>query len=91
MTTETDTVNRPLFYAEYDKTQGFAGSMRNCYCVGPISYAGQDAIARDVANLSTAIDGLPVSAFMPAVAPGIVAYDRKDEFYESEEARTCGT
>jgi len=81
-----DTEQFPEFYAEYDKTQGFAGSMRNCYCVGPVSYAGQEAIARDAANLSEAIEGLPVSAFMPAVAPGSVAYERKDEFYDSEEA-----
>jgi 5-methyltetrahydropteroyltriglutamate--homocysteine methyltransferase len=81
-----DTEQFPEFYAEYDKTQGFAGSMRNCYCVGPVSYAGQEAIARDAANLTAAIEGLPVSAFMPAVAPGSVAYERKDEFYDSEEA-----
>jgi 5-methyltetrahydropteroyltriglutamate--homocysteine methyltransferase len=82
----SDTEQFPEFYAEYDTTQGFAGSMRNCYCVGPIRYAGQDAIARDVANLAAALAGLPVSGFMPAVAPGSVAYERKDEFYESEEA-----
>jgi 5-methyltetrahydropteroyltriglutamate--homocysteine methyltransferase len=82
----TDTEQFPEFYAEYDKTQGFAGSMRNCYCVGPISYAGQDAIARDIANLTAALAEVSVSAFMPAVAPGSVAYERKDEFYESEEA-----
>ena len=81
-----DTEEFPEFYAEYDRTQGFSGAMRNCICVGPIRYAGQAEVARDIDNLSAAVGGLPVSGFLPVVAPASVAYQRKDEHYESEEA-----
>ena len=40
----TDIERFPEFYSEYDKTQGFEEIMRNPVCVGPISYAGQDAL-----------------------------------------------
>jgi 5-methyltetrahydropteroyltriglutamate--homocysteine methyltransferase len=81
-----DTEEFPEFYAEYDRTQGFSGAMRNCICVGPIRYAGQAELARDIDNLTAAVGGLPVSGFLPVVAPASVAYQRKDEHYESEEA-----
>jgi 5-methyltetrahydropteroyltriglutamate--homocysteine methyltransferase len=81
-----DTEQFPEFYADYDQTQGFTGAMRNCVCVGPIRYAGQDALARDIDNLTTALEGQPVTGFLPVVAPASVAYQRKDEYYDSEEA-----
>ena len=40
----TDIEQFPEFYAEYNKTQQFEDVMRNPVCVGPISYAGQDAL-----------------------------------------------
>jgi len=82
----SDTEQFPDFYAEYDLTQGFTGAMRNCVCVGPIRYAGQAELARDIDNLSAAVEGLPVTGFLPVVAPASVAYQRKDEHYASEEA-----
>jgi 5-methyltetrahydropteroyltriglutamate--homocysteine methyltransferase len=40
-------------------------------CVGPVSYKGHAAIARDIANLTAALAQQPPGeAFMPAVAPG---------------------
>ena len=64
--------------------------MRNPVCVGPISYAGQDALQRDIANVKAAVeaarsDGHEVSAFLPVVAAASVAYARHDEYYPSEE------
>ena len=39
-------------------------------CVGPISYAGQAAVARDIANFKAALAGVAVAeAFMPVAAP----------------------
>ena len=52
----TDVEQFPEFYAEYNKTQGFEDVMRNPVCVGPISYAGQEALQRDIANIKAAVD-----------------------------------
>lgn len=86
----TDVERFPEFYAEYNRTQGFEEVMRNPVCVGPISYNGQAAVGRDIANVSSAIDkahaaGHGVAAFLPVVAPASVAYKRQDEHYATEE------
>ena len=86
----TDVEQFPEFYAEYNKTQGFEDVMRNPVCVGPISYAGQEALQRDIANIKAAVDaaqqaGHEVAAFLPVVAPASVAYKRQDVHYASEE------
>lgn len=81
-----DTEQFAEFYAEYNKTQGFSGSMRYCVCTGPITYTGQDALQRDIENFKAALDGLAVEGFMPVVAPASVTPERKDEYYKSEEA-----
>ena len=86
----TDIEQFPDFYAEYNKTQGFEDVMRNPVCVGPISYIGQDALQRDIANVASAVEaaraaGHEVSAFLPVVAPASVAYKRQDVYYGSEE------
>jgi 5-methyltetrahydropteroyltriglutamate--homocysteine methyltransferase len=88
--TRTDTERFRDFYEEYNESQGFEGSMRNCVCVGPIAYAGQDALGRDIENLQVAVavqqaEGRTVEGFLPVVAPGSVAYARKDEYYATEE------
>ena len=86
----TDMERFPDFYREYDETQGFEDVMRNPVCVGPISYVGQPAIERDIANLQSAVSdarstGHDVDAFLPVVAPASVAYKRQDVYYSSEE------
>jgi 5-methyltetrahydropteroyltriglutamate--homocysteine methyltransferase len=86
----TDVEQFPEFYAEYNRTQGFEDVMRNPVCVGPISYAGQEALQRDIANVKAAVDaaqraGHEVAAFLPVVAPASVAYKRQDVHYASEE------
>jgi len=55
-------------------------------CVGPISYKGQDAIGRDIANFKAALSAVKVEgAFMPVAAPmsarglWLNAYYKKDE------------
>lgn len=80
----------PEFYAEYNAHQGFEEIMRNPVCVGPITYAGQPSLERDIANVVAArdaarADGCEVEAFLPVVAPASVAYKRQDEHYASEE------
>ena len=86
----TDVERFPEFYAEYNTSQGFEEIMRNPVCVGPISYAGHDALQRDIANVKAAVDaarsaGYEVAAFLPVVAPASVAYKRQDVYYASEE------
>ena len=86
----TDVERFPEFYAEYNATQGFEDVMRNPVCVGPISYAGHDALQRDIANVRAAVDaarnaGYEVGAFLPVVAPASVAYKRQDVYYATEE------
>jgi 5-methyltetrahydropteroyltriglutamate--homocysteine methyltransferase len=86
----TDVERFPEFYAEYNRTQGFEDVMRNPVCVGPISYAGQAALQRDIANVTAAVEaarsaGHEVAAFLPVVAPASVAYKRQDVYYASEE------
>ena len=86
----TDIERFPEFYAEYNSTQGFEEVMRNPVCVGPISYAGQAALQRDIANFTlglaaTRAAGHDVVGFLPVVAPASVAYKRQDVYYASEE------
>jgi 5-methyltetrahydropteroyltriglutamate--homocysteine methyltransferase len=86
----TDVERFPEFYEEYNRTQGFEDVMRNPVCVGPISYAGHEALQRDIANVRAAVDaarsaGHDVAAFLPVVAPASVAYKRQDVHYASEE------
>ncbi len=54
-------------------------------CVGPVTYVGQAALAKDLANLKTALNGVKCAgAFVPACAPsgvGSNAYYKNDEEY----------
>ena len=56
-------------------------------CVGPISYKGLDAVQGDIRNFTAALQGVQVEeAFIPAVAPGTMELQRKNEYYPTEEA-----
>jgi 5-methyltetrahydropteroyltriglutamate--homocysteine methyltransferase len=78
----------PEYYAEYLKkySSDSGPSPSNLMvCTGPVSYTGQEALARDIENLRDAIEGLDVAeAFMPASAPtkfGLNEYYASDEEY----------
>ncbi|MQA86746.1 MAG: methionine synthase [Streptosporangiales bacterium] len=74
------------FYAEYEGTQGFVGTLGNWVCTGPVRYVGHDALRRDTDNLKAAIASVDVvDAFLPVVAPASVVPWPKDEHYGSEE------
>ena len=82
----TDKRAFPEFYAEYEKTQGFTGTITNWVCTGPVSYTGLQALQRDIDDLKTAVAGAEVvGGFLPVVAPASVVPLREDEHYESEE------
>ena len=76
----------PEYYKQYF-SQAMLGAtlipMVPFVCTAPISYRGQEAVARDINNLKAALDGTkPVDVFMPAVAPSGVG---KNEYYRTEE------
>jgi len=54
-------------------------------CVGPLSYKGQDALQRDIANFRSALDGDTTDAFMPSASPGVVVHQMKNLHYPSYE------
>src|ERR1700704_4558039 len=54
-------------------------------CVGRIEYRDRKSIARDVANLTMAVESAGVEqAFFTAVAPASVGYDAANEHYSNE-------
>ena len=69
------------FYEEYD------GAARDSQanpvvCTGPIAQVGQDAVQTDIANFQAALANVEVEdAFLPAVAPGTVEGQRRNEYY----------
>ncbi|MQA09381.1 MAG: hypothetical protein GEU98_12680 [Pseudonocardiaceae bacterium] len=78
----------PEFYAEYERTQGFVGTLGNWVCTGPVRYVGHDAVRRDIENLKAGLAGVSdavVGGFLPVVAPASVVPWRNDEHYATEE------
>lgn len=77
------------FYADYFRRHPVAEGVREHglqVCVGPITYAGQDAIERDIEDLKAAMAAAGVErGFLPLVAPSSAVPIRADEHYESEE------
>ena len=78
----------PEYYADYlSKYSSDAGPTKAnmIVCSGPISYAGHEALARDIENLKAALGEVDVEeAFMPASAPhmlGVNGYYATDEEY----------
>ena len=76
----------PEYYKEYMERAMMGGQvvqMFPMYCVGPVSYRGDDAVQRDITNLKAALKFVDVKgAFIPATAPAGVGYN---EYYNSEE------
>src|SRR2546430_5753953 len=74
------------FYADLDAREGVA-TTTDSVCVAPITYTGQAALARDIENFKAALARVNVEeAFLPVVDPASVIPDRKNEYYESDEA-----
>jgi 5-methyltetrahydropteroyltriglutamate--homocysteine methyltransferase len=74
----------PEYYEQYFKTQMTGGSTVQgppLACTGPVSYAGQERLARDLDNLRAAVgDTGPDEVFVCAVAPSGVG---PNEYYPS--------
>ncbi|HVW17796.1 MAG TPA: cobalamin-independent methionine synthase II family protein [Solirubrobacteraceae bacterium] len=92
-TIATDWARFPEFYAHYfAEEQGDYEEPGGVWaCTGPIEYTGQDAVARDIANLKAAMREAGVSeGFLPVVAPASCFPTLIDEHYGSEEAALMG-
>ena len=74
------------FYLEYDKTAETA-SGGPVVCTGPITYKGQAEVNTDIDNFKAGLAGTGhTEAFIPAVAPGTIELQRKNEYYPTDEA-----
>jgi 5-methyltetrahydropteroyltriglutamate--homocysteine methyltransferase len=75
----------PEFYAEYYPTQRLP-KRGVLTAVGPITYTGQAAVAKDIAVFKEALAGVAVTdAFLPVVAPASAMPRAANEHYKSEE------
>ena len=90
--TATDWERFPEFYADYFRTeQDFEQPGGDFAAVEKITYTGQDAIARDIANLKAAMEAEGVEAgFLPVVAPASCFPKLTDEHYGSPEVALMG-
>ena len=90
--TATDWERFPEFYADYFRTeQDFEQPGGDFAAVGEIVYTGQEAIARDIANLKAAMEAEGVQeGFLPVVAPASCFPNLIDEHYGSQEAALMG-
>jgi 5-methyltetrahydropteroyltriglutamate--homocysteine methyltransferase len=89
LTSFSDRRDRQRFAAAYaDPESGITTGPRAAnwpICVGPITYIGQDAIARDIANFKAALQANGVAeGFMTAIAPGS-ACRIANRYYKTEE------
>ena len=76
----------PEYYADYFKRAMLGGGvapMAPMFCVGPVRYKGEAALAKDLDNLKAALANVPhVEAFVPAVAPSGVGFN---DYYKNDE------
>jgi 5-methyltetrahydropteroyltriglutamate--homocysteine methyltransferase len=74
------------FYEAYDMATGSASGYP-VVCTGPITYQGHAAVLSDVETFTAALTGVsPEEAFIPAVAPGTIELQRRNEYYPTDEA-----
>jgi 5-methyltetrahydropteroyltriglutamate--homocysteine methyltransferase len=75
----------PDYYAEYFKKYSSTVSPLNVMvCTGPVTYAGQEALRTDIANLRAALEGVDyVEAFMPATSPA--GFGRNEHYASDDE------
>jgi 5-methyltetrahydropteroyltriglutamate--homocysteine methyltransferase len=74
----------PEFYAEMALSPS---RLQFPACNGPIAWRGPESIERDIATLKVALQNVaPTEVFMPAVSPGQIWLNFRNEFYPSDEA-----
>ncbi len=82
----------PLALADVREFPGFAKrmsgpGMSRPACTGPVAYTGQELVARDIENLSAALDSTAAEeAFISAASPGVIALFLGDDHYKNHES-----
>jgi 5-methyltetrahydropteroyltriglutamate--homocysteine methyltransferase len=75
----------PEFYAQYFLAQNLP-KRGIVAAVGPLTYKGHHAIARDISNLKSALASVNVTAgFVPVVAPASAVPRHQNDFYKNDE------
>jgi 5-methyltetrahydropteroyltriglutamate--homocysteine methyltransferase len=75
-----------LWYLPDGRLRTSSGPPQRWVCTAPVTYTGQNAVQRDIANFRAALAGIEVQdAFLPVAAPASVEPGRTNEFYASEE------
>jgi 5-methyltetrahydropteroyltriglutamate--homocysteine methyltransferase len=73
------------FFTDSDELPALDGLPTEA-CIGPITYAGKEAVERDLANLAAASGGDgDREVFFTSVAPASTAYQGVNEYYKTEE------
>jgi 5-methyltetrahydropteroyltriglutamate--homocysteine methyltransferase len=76
----------PEYYESYFARAMLGGTVTPpvpIFCVGPVSYVGQDLLKKDIDNLTAAVAAAGAKyAFMPSTAPSAIPYN---DHYKSEE------
>jgi 5-methyltetrahydropteroyltriglutamate--homocysteine methyltransferase len=82
-----ETLAFPEFYDAHRKArEGLVAKPVKLVCTGPVSYCGQAALARDIANLKAAAAKAGAEeVFMTAVSPSDVEGQQPNRFYKSAE------
>src|ERR1700687_381570 len=61
--------------------------LQGTFCTGPLTYVGQEEVARDIANLKAAAAGQRVTELcLTALAPAAAEFFMRNQFYASDEA-----
>jgi 5-methyltetrahydropteroyltriglutamate--homocysteine methyltransferase len=78
--------DRKKFREAYEEIEGRDGGIGAAVCTGPITYKGQALVEADLATFKKSLEGLPFAeAFVPAVGPGTIELQRRNEYYRTQE------
>jgi 5-methyltetrahydropteroyltriglutamate--homocysteine methyltransferase len=81
-----DTKDHPNFLAAYERMTG-ANVARRAVCVDSVAVRDREPLAKDLANLRAALDGMKVAeAFMTAASPGLVPVFQTNKYYPTHDA-----
>jgi 5-methyltetrahydropteroyltriglutamate--homocysteine methyltransferase len=78
----------PQVYAALSRGEApsTTGAAMHMVCTGPITYTGEAALQRDIANLKAAAEGTGVTElFMPAISPTSVEHWQSNRYYKTQE------
>lgn len=74
------------FYKILDAGASVGRMFKAMACTAPIKWTGDAILKRDLENFKSALDGQPaVEGFVPSVAPGTVASQRRNLHYKTAE------